>query len=110
MLKNHTFIQLLLALVFVSGSWTGVQAQTNSCWGNFRGDSELSGVSKASMPNKPVLLWNFNAQDGIKASPVVCNGIVVVGTLEGYLYGIKTDGTLKWKINTEYNGLSVNAI
>ncbi|MCK4992714.1 MAG: PQQ-like beta-propeller repeat protein, partial [Bacteroidales bacterium] len=103
MSNKHRFIQLLLALVIVFGSWTRVHAQTNNCWGNSRGDSKLSGVSKASMPGKPSLLWNFNAQDGIKASPVVCDGIVVVGTMEGFLYGIKTDGTLKWKINTEYS-------
>ena len=103
MWKKRTFIQLLLALVIVSGSWTRVHAQTNSCWGNFRGNAEFSGVTKASMPGKPSLLWNFNAQDGIKASPVVCDGVIVVGTLDGLLYGINSDGTLKWKINTEYS-------
>ena len=98
MWKKSTFIQLLLALLIVSGSGVMLHAQTGSCWGNFRGDSKLNGVSNASIPNKPALLWNFNAQDAIKAAPVACDGIVVVGTLDGALYGINSDGTLKWKI------------
>jgi outer membrane protein assembly factor BamB len=80
---------------------SGLKAQGTKCWTNFRGDAELRGVSKATLPDKPAMLWNFNTQDGIKAAPVVCDGIVVVGTLRGYLYGITTEGTLKWKINTE---------
>ena len=47
------------------------------------------------------MLWNFHTQDAIKAAPVVCDGIMVVGTLRGYSFGITTEGTLKWKINTE---------
>jgi outer membrane protein assembly factor BamB len=90
---------LFLALL-ISGSQALAQ-RNGTCWTNFRGDAELSGVSKATLPDKPAMLWNFNTQDGIKAAPVVCDGIVVVGTLRGYLYGITTEGTLKWKINTE---------
>ena len=103
MSNKHTFIQLVLGLIIVTVSGTALRAQTDDCWSNFRGDASFSGVSSASMPDKPALLWNFNAQDGIKAAPVVCNGIIVFGTVEGSLFGIKTDGTLQWKINTEYS-------
>ena len=91
----------LLALLMVA-PLSNIQAQKNGeCWTNFRGDAALTGVSTASLPDKPDMLWNFHTQDGIKAAPVVCDGIVVVGTLRGMLFGITTEGTLKWKINTE---------
>ena len=86
-----------------------LMAQSANCWGNFRGDAQLTGVSSASLPDQPVLLWNFNTQDGIKAAPVSCDGIVVVGTLQGHLYGITEEGTLKWKIVTE-NGIEAPAL
>jgi len=79
----------------------GAQAQSGKCWGNFRGDVKLTGVSNAALPDQPVMLWNFNTTEGIMAAPVVCEGIIVVGTVRGNLYGIKDDGTLKWKIVTE---------
>ena len=43
------------------------------------------------------------------AAPVVCKGIIVVGTIKGHLYGINPDGTLKWKIVTE-NSIEASAL
>jgi outer membrane protein assembly factor BamB len=77
------------------------RSQSGSCWGNFRGDNALTGVSDARIPDAPEMLWNFKMEDGIKAAPVACGGIVVVGTVNGTLYGINSDGTLRWKILTE---------
>lgn len=82
-------------------AWNALEAQTGSCWGNFRGDPALTGVSSASLPEKPEMLWNFKTDDGIKAAPVACNGIIVVGTVSGNLYAINEDGTLRWKIITD---------
>jgi len=98
----HKVIRFLMVALLLAAPLSNIQAQRNgACWTNFRGDAALTGVSKASIPGKPAMLWNFNTQDGIIAAPVVCDGIVVVGTVRGYLYGITKEGTLKWKINTE---------
>lgn len=75
-------------------------AQTGSCWENFRGDAALKGVSTATLPAQPEELWSFNTGSGIKAAPVVCEGIIVAGTMNGALFGITLDGKLKWKILT----------
>ena len=78
-----------------------LQAQDASCWGNFRGDDQLTGVSQATLPERLQLQWNFSTGGGIKASPVACDGVVVVGTVDGALLGISYEGKLLWKITTE---------
>jgi outer membrane protein assembly factor BamB len=91
-------------LVMALLGWGRAGAQTGDCWGNFRGDAKLTGVSRATLPDAPELLWNFNTGSPIMAAPVACNGVIVVGTVGGSLIGINSDGTLKWKIATE-NGI-----
>ena len=76
MITKYTQL-LILGLMLLP---TSIQAQSANCWGNFRGNAQLTGVSSATLPDQPALLWNFNTQDGIKAAPVSCDGIVVVGT------------------------------
>jgi outer membrane protein assembly factor BamB len=61
----------------------------------------LKGVSKAKVPDKPQLLWSFKTSDAIKAAPVVCNNTIVVGSMDGNVYGLSLEGKMKWKINTE---------
>ena len=46
----------------------GLHAQGSNCWGNFRGDAKLTGVSNARLPGQPVLLWNFNTRGGHQGS------------------------------------------
>lgn len=105
-MKN--IIILVAACVLYSASFGEAAAQSD-CWPNFRGDARLSGLSGASIPASPRLLWNFRASDAIKAPPVVCDGIIVVGAVDGSLYGITTEGKMKWKINTG-NGIESAAI
>ncbi|MCA1747690.1 MAG: PQQ-binding-like beta-propeller repeat protein, partial [Bacteroidales bacterium] len=70
------------------------------CWPSFRGDAQYTGRSEAAIPRNPSLLWTFKTSDAVKAAPVVCNGVIVVGSADGNVYGITLDGKLKWKINT----------
>jgi outer membrane protein assembly factor BamB len=100
LLKVKKF-RILLWLFILGAGWISAVAQSGDCWGNFRGDAALSGVSAARLPDQPAMLWNFKMDDGIKAAPVACGGIIVVGTVNGDLYGINSDGTLRWKIITE---------
>lgn len=75
-------------------------SQKSDCWGNFRGNSNLTGVSNAAIPENPELLWSFKASDGFKTSPVVCKNTIVIGSVDGNVYGLTLEGKLLWKINT----------
>ena len=76
-------------------------AQTKDCWPSFRGGQQLQGVTADRLPAQPRLLWTFQAEDDIKASPVVCNGILVVGSVNGCLYGVNMEGKQLWSLQTE---------
>ncbi len=97
-IKYKIRIISIIILLFPGAS---VFAQTADCWPNFRGNPTLNGVTEVSIPEKPSLLWSFKTSDDIKAPPVVCNNTIVVGSLDGNVYGLSLDGKLKWKLNTE---------
>jgi outer membrane protein assembly factor BamB len=59
------------------------------------------GKSDAEISENPELLWSFKAPDGFKASPVVCKNTIVIGSLDGSIYGLTMGGKLAWKIDTE---------
>jgi len=47
------------------------------------------------------LVWRFSTGDAISASPAInSDGIIFVGSGDGYLYAINTDGTQKWRYLT----------
>ena len=65
-------------------SCLAVIAQTTDSWPIFRGDQNLTGVSKTTIPASPKLLWTFETGDNIKSAPVVANGKVVIGSTDGW--------------------------
>lgn len=76
-------------------------AQSKDCWPAFRGGQQMQGVSSAGLPASPQLLWTFTTEDDIIASPVACNGILVVGSVDGCLYALNQEGEELWNIQTE---------
>ncbi|MGC9341598.1 MAG: PQQ-binding-like beta-propeller repeat protein [Bacteroidales bacterium] len=91
------YLPVILSIIsFIPGF-----SQSPTCWSNFRGDPMLTGVTEVSLPSSPSLLWSFQTSDDIKAPPVICNNTIVVGSVDGNVYGLTLDGKLKWKLNTE---------
>ncbi len=73
--------------------------QTN--WPIFRGDNNFSGIAKGSLPDSLQMLWKFQTEDEISASPVVMNGKVYFASLNGKLYCADANtGKEIWKFET----------
>jgi eukaryotic-like serine/threonine-protein kinase len=75
-------------------------AQPSDSWPIFRGDQNLRGVSKTTLPATPKLLWTFTTGDNIKSAPVVDKGKVVIGSTDSFVYCLDLKGKLLWKFET----------
>ena len=78
----------------------GCFSQPFDSWPIFRGDQNLKGVSKTTIPNTPKLLWSFTTGDNIKSAPVVDKNKVVIGSTDGFVYCLDLTGKLIWKFET----------
>lgn len=94
---NMNKINLLIAIFALAFN---LNAQPTDSWPIFRGDQNLTGVSKTTVPASPKLLWTFETGDNIKSSPVVANGKVVIGSTDGLVYCLDMNGKLLWKFET----------
>jgi len=84
-------------------------AQDKNCWPLFRGNPELRGISFADIPSSPELLWVYKAADGIKAPVVVCEDIIITGSVNGTVYALDLKGEPLWKFETG-NGIEAPAL
>lgn len=76
------------------------QELKKNCQVIYRGDQELTG-NVQYVPVLPLkLLWTYKTGDVIRSSPVICNGIVYIGSSDGTIYAITLGGQLKWKYQT----------
>ena len=67
-------------------------------WVQFRGTSELTGVSEAAVPSELRLLWTFEVADSIDSSAAIVDGVVYVGTYTGELIAVDLEtGMLRWR-------------
>jgi len=71
----------------------------DSPWPTFHGDSQRTGLSPYDTSHVDgTLLWTFETGSGIEASPTIGeDGTIYFGAMDGYVYAINKDGTLKWK-------------
>ena len=58
-------------------------------WPIFRGNRGLTGVAAGAVPDKPALLWKFDANEPVRASVVVGDGRVYFGADDGKFYALK---------------------
>ena len=70
-------------------------------WVSFRGNPHLTGVADSELPDKPELLWTFQAGDMIESTAAVVDGRVYVGALDGILYAVDAEtGENSWTYQT----------
>jgi len=106
---KHKHLQYIFIIFFISICYCTKEESTDTTpsinqgteWQIFRGDSQLSGISGATLPEKIKLLWSFKTEDDIKSSPVIGNDFVFIGSNDGFVYALKLgDGELVWKFDT----------
>jgi outer membrane protein assembly factor BamB len=67
----------------------------------FRGGPQLTGVAASELPDKPALLWKFNAGDSVASSAAIDGGVVYVGCENGNLYALNlANGSIRWQTQT----------
>lgn len=83
-------------------------------WPLFRGDSQGSGVSQSTLPDKPALVWQFqsNAQaGGFEGTCAIAGGVVFAPSLDGHLYALDlATGQEKWKFFSELGFVASPAV
>ncbi len=74
-------------------------ADTNS-WLMFHSDLSHTGVSSSAAPTN-TLLWSYQTNGEVYSSPAIANGIVYVGSEDGWMYAFQAStGALLWKFET----------
>ncbi|RPI28619.1 MAG: hypothetical protein EHM61_04465 [Acidobacteria bacterium] len=64
----------------------------------FHSDYQRTGRSQDAGPIGPHLLWTFQADGSIAASPVVSpDGTIYLASTDGHLYALTLDGSRKWE-------------
>lgn len=89
---------------------TVIEAKQND-WPLFRGDARAVGVASSSLPEKLELLWKFPVENGaFESTPVVVDGVVYIGDLDGSFYALdlKT-GEKKWTFRNPTELVGFNA-
>ncbi|MCA9042984.1 MAG: PQQ-binding-like beta-propeller repeat protein [Planctomycetaceae bacterium] len=77
-------------------------------WVSFRNGPANRGISKSTLPENPKLLWEVPSADGILSTPVIDDGEVYAGGLNGELLCLDlVSGKEKWKYSTAV-GLAKN--
>ena len=90
---------IFIFLIYLTIPFSGL-AQKN-CWTSYRADEALTGNTIADIASNYELKWTYSTDDNIKSSPIICGNNIYVGSNDGGLYCINTEGELKWKFQTE---------
>lgn len=73
-----------------------------TAWPMFRHDLQHTGRSEYSGPSTVNEKWNFVTGNWVRSSPAIGpDGTIYVGSSDGNLYAINSDGILKWKYFVE---------
>lgn len=81
---------------------TNVGLSPDSPWPIEGHDIKRTGRSNYAGPENPHLKWSFEVGGHVWSGPVIAgDGTIYFGSLDGCLYAVNRDGTLKWKYTTE---------
>ncbi|MEI6309619.1 MAG: stalk domain-containing protein, partial [bacterium] len=76
-------------------------APLGSVWSLFHRDLQRSGRSPFPGPAQAVFRWQFSTGGAIDSSPVLAqDGTLYIGSSDGNLYALASDGTKRWEFAT----------
>ncbi|WP_233198772.1 MULTISPECIES: PQQ-binding-like beta-propeller repeat protein [Pirellulaceae] len=95
---------LLTAMLF---AWVAV-AQLRADWPLYRGNALAQGVSHETLSDNLDVRWKLEIDNGaFEATPIVVDGIVYIGDLDGRVYAVKLeDGSKVWTYEGNVDQLS----
>ena len=71
-------------------------------WSQFRGNSQLTGVSLSDVPANLKLLWSFEAGDSIESSAAIVGGTVFVASQKAELVALNlANGAVYWRYHVD---------
>jgi outer membrane protein assembly factor BamB len=78
------YLQVLLFLVTCAGSFKlkNIGLTGSSGWENFRGDVQNTGFVSQSIPLPDRLLWKHDLGRVVKSTPIVIDGVLVIGSMD----------------------------
>lgn len=80
-------------------------AETPTDWPSFRLGTHNTGYAKgvADPDDEPAVRWTLETGGDIWGSPVVSDGLVYVGSADGYLYALDSrTGMIEWRYQTDH--------
>jgi outer membrane protein assembly factor BamB len=90
---NRIAIFLVLGLTSVA---------TAESWPVVRGNSAMTGVATAKLPDQLAERWVFKCEDAIESAPAIVGNTVYVASIDKHLYAIElSSGKLQWKVKLE---------
>ncbi len=73
----------------------------NASWPIFRGTRDLRGIAHTALADSLTLIWKFKTQGPIRSSAVIDDGLVFIGSADGYVYAIELrTGNQRWRFKT----------
>ena len=82
-------LAFLDAATMAGTGFASATAQEQPSEATFRGNSALTGEQPGPAPTgEPKLLWRFQTGDWIEAAPAIIDGVIYVGSDDGFLYAI----------------------
>lgn len=67
----------------------------------FHQNPQHTGLSPFPGPSVPVLKWTFQTGGRIDAAPAISGGRIYVGSSDGNLYALNSQGLVIWKLHTD---------
>jgi outer membrane protein assembly factor BamB len=73
-----------------------IETPVAAVWSTYHGDTRLTGLVDATLPESPEILWRFQTDGSIYHTPVADEHGIYIHTLKGRVYGLGFAGAERW--------------